>query len=167
MQVLEIEHITPRAAGGTDEEENLWLACRLCNNAKGVKTDGDDPVTGRRVRLFNPRTQRWRRHFYWSDDGVRLIGRTICGRATVEALNLNNEIALVVRQNCQRRMASPRSELASASLLPNSVRSARKRQLNEKEKTNVKFYEARRNKGNGSRKRGARGDWYEFAEYRR
>jgi len=44
MQVLEIEHLTPRAAGGSDEEENLWLACRLCNNAKGVKTDGDDPV---------------------------------------------------------------------------------------------------------------------------
>ncbi len=99
MQVLEIEHITPRAAGGTDDEENLWLACRLCNNAKGVKTHGDDPVTGRRVRLFNPRTQKWRRHFYWSDDGVRLMGRTTCGRATVEALNLNNEIALVVRQN--------------------------------------------------------------------
>lgn len=99
MQVLEIEHITPRAARGTDEEENLWLACRLCNNAKGVKTDGEDPVTGRRVRLFNPRNQKWRRHFYWSTDGVRLMGRTTCGRATIEALNLNNEIALVVRQN--------------------------------------------------------------------
>src|SRR6185369_15208408 len=84
---------------GPTKKKTLWLACRLCNNAKGVKTDGDDPVTGRRVRLFNPRTQKWRRHFYWSDDGVRLIGRTICGRATVEALNLNNEIALVVRQN--------------------------------------------------------------------
>ena len=99
MQVLEIEHITPRAAGGTDDEENLWLACRLCNNAKGVKTHGYDPVTGRRVPLFNPRSQKWRRHFYWSDDGVRLMGRTSCGRATVETLNLNNEIALVVRQN--------------------------------------------------------------------
>lgn len=99
MQVLEIEHITPRAAGGIEDEEKLWLACRLCNNAKGVKTHGYDPVTDRRVRLFNPRKQRWRRHFYWSDDGVRLIGHTTCGRATVEALNLNNEIALVVRQN--------------------------------------------------------------------
>lgn len=99
MQVLEIEHIMPRAGGGTDEEENLWLACRLCNNAKGVKTNGDDPVTGRRIRHFNPRTQKWRRHFYWSDDRVRMMGRTTCGRATIQALNLNNEIALVVRQN--------------------------------------------------------------------
>jgi 5-methylcytosine-specific restriction endonuclease McrA len=28
---LEIEHIIPRADGGSDEEENLWLACRMCN----------------------------------------------------------------------------------------------------------------------------------------
>src|SRR5262249_54784110 len=27
---LEIEHIVPTAHGGTDEEENLWLACRMC-----------------------------------------------------------------------------------------------------------------------------------------
>jgi len=29
LGVLEIEHIIPKAKGGTDEEENLWLACRL------------------------------------------------------------------------------------------------------------------------------------------
>ena len=28
----EIEHIIPRARGGTDDEENLWFACRLCNH---------------------------------------------------------------------------------------------------------------------------------------
>jgi HNH endonuclease len=99
MHVLEVEHIVPRAAGGGNNVENLWLACRLCNNAKGVKTHSNDPLTRRRVRLFNPRKQMWRRHFYWSSDGTKVIGRTICGRATVEALRLNNEIALVVRQN--------------------------------------------------------------------
>lgn len=99
MHVLEIDHIVPRAAGGTDTEENLWLACRLCNNAKGVKTYSNDPLTRRRARLFNPRKQRWGRHFYWSNDGTKVIGRTFCGRATVEALRLNNEISLVVRQN--------------------------------------------------------------------
>lgn len=99
MQVLEIEHIVPRVKGGSNSEENLWLACRLCNNAKGIKTRGTDPLTKRQVHLFNPRNQEWHRNFYWSGDGTRVIGRTICGRATVEALNLNNEIALVVRQN--------------------------------------------------------------------
>ncbi len=99
MQVLEIEHIIPVATGGTDMEENLWLACRLCNNAKGTKTRGYDIITGRRTGLFNPRQQKWRRHFRWSIDNTQVIGRTACGRATVLALNLNNEIALVVRRN--------------------------------------------------------------------
>ncbi|MGH7966672.1 MAG: HNH endonuclease [Candidatus Binatia bacterium] len=99
MQVLEIEHIIPRGVGGTDDEENLWLACRLCNNAKGTQTHGYDPVTGRRARLFNPRQQKWRRHFFWSANGTQVIGRTACGRTTVATLKLNNEIALVVRQN--------------------------------------------------------------------
>jgi len=99
MQVLEIEHIIPKTAGGIDGEENLWLACRLCNNAKSTQTHGYDPVTGRRARLFNPRKQKLHRHFLWSDNGTQVIGRTACGRVTVVALNLNNEIALVVRQN--------------------------------------------------------------------
>ena len=99
LQVLEIEHLVPTARGDTDDEENLWLACRLGNNAKGTKIDGRDPTTNRRVRLFSPRKQRWGRHFRWSQDNVRVVGRTACGRATVEALNLNKEIALVVRQN--------------------------------------------------------------------
>ncbi len=94
---LEIEHIIPTAAGGSDEEENLWLGCRLCNNYKGVQTEAIDPETGQRVRLFDPRRERWADHFAWSDDGTRVLGRTPCGRATVIALQLNNLIAVMVR----------------------------------------------------------------------
>jgi hypothetical protein len=95
---LEVEHIIPKARGGTDDEENLWLACRMCNGFKGTQTHGRDPVTGRRVRLFNPRRQRWSRHYTWSTDGTRIIGRTVCGRATVVALQLNHIIAVTVRR---------------------------------------------------------------------
>lgn len=95
---LEIDHIIPTALGGTDDEENLWLACRLCNHYKGIQTYGYDPLTGRKIRLFNPRKQLWSRHFRWSEDGLYIIGRTICGRATVIALNLNNIIAITVRR---------------------------------------------------------------------
>lgn len=96
---LEIEHIVPTALGGTDDELNLWLSCRLCNGYKGVQLFGIDPMTGRRIRLFNPRRQQWARHFRWSADGVRVTGRTATGRATIEALQLNNAIAVLVRRS--------------------------------------------------------------------
>ncbi|MFQ5797002.1 MAG: HNH endonuclease, partial [Candidatus Bipolaricaulia bacterium] len=96
---LQIEHIEPRVLGGSDDEDNLWLSCSLCNRYKSSKTHGRDPVTGRRVRLFNPRQQKWKRHFRWSEDGTEVIGRTVCGRATVEALNMNNDLAVLVRSN--------------------------------------------------------------------
>jgi hypothetical protein len=70
---LEIDHIVPIARGGTDDEENLWLACRMCNGFKGTQKYARDPVTKRRVRIFNPRRQRWSRHFRWCDDGTRIM----------------------------------------------------------------------------------------------
>jgi len=75
------------------------LACHSCNLFKSDQTHGRDPLTGRRVRLFNPRRQQWKRHFRWSEGGDFIIGRTICGRATVVALNLNNLVAVTVRRN--------------------------------------------------------------------
>lgn len=98
LGLLELDHIIPIAKGGTDAEDNLWLACRLCNGFKGAQTHARDPGTSRLVRLFNPRRQRWARHFLWSDDGTRIIGRTACGRATVVALQLNHVIAVMVRR---------------------------------------------------------------------
>ncbi|WP_246163106.1 HNH endonuclease [Brasilonema sennae] len=98
LGLLEIEHIIPKAKGGTEDEDNLWLACRLCNGYKGIQTDTVDPVTGRRVKLFNPRKQEWSRHFEWGEDGTQIIGRTACGRVTVIALQLNNIVSVTVRQ---------------------------------------------------------------------
>ena len=65
--LLEIEHILPTAKGGTDTEENLWLACRLCNGYKGVQTEAFDDETNQIVSLFNPRTNNWNEHFAWKD----------------------------------------------------------------------------------------------------
>jgi hypothetical protein len=95
---LEIEHIVPVAKGGTDEEQNLCLSCRLCNSFKASQTEFTDPVSGALVRFFDPRRQSWADHFSWSDDGTRILGRTPCGRATILALRLNNWIALTVRR---------------------------------------------------------------------
>ncbi len=110
LGVLEMEHIVPVAAGGSDDEENLWLACRACNNAKGTKMEGLDPLTRRHVPLFNPRRQSWWEHFRWSASGVEIIGITPTGRATVIALDLNNVISLMVRRNWVRADWHPPKE---------------------------------------------------------
>lgn len=88
---MNIEHIIPLAVGGSSTEDNLWVACPLCNGHKGVQTHKTDPVTSKRVPLFNPRYHSWSEHFRWSEDGTELIGQTACGRATVIALKLNNK----------------------------------------------------------------------------
>ncbi|BAZ12015.1 HNH endonuclease [Calothrix sp. NIES-4071] len=74
LGILEIEHIIPKALGGNDDEENLWLACRLCNNYKAAQTHATDPLTNRKVRLYNPRKQNWSQHFEWTNDGSNIIG---------------------------------------------------------------------------------------------
>ena len=99
LGVLEIDHIIPLSEGGTSDEENLCLACRLCNGYKASQTSAIDIEFGQEVPLFNPRTQSWSQHFTWSNDGTLLVGKTACGRATISALKLNNKIALMVRQN--------------------------------------------------------------------
>lgn len=94
---MHIDHIVPLAEGGTSEESNLWLACAWCNTYKGSITCAVDPENGKAVSLFNPRKQRWSSHFTWSDDGLMVIGLTATGRATVNALRLNNEYVIVAR----------------------------------------------------------------------
>lgn len=95
---MHVEHIIPEARGGTSEESNLWLSCAWCNSFKGAQTEAVDPQTGQSVALFNPRTQNWVEHFTWSDDGLRIIGLTLTGRATIEALKMNNEYIVPARR---------------------------------------------------------------------
>ena len=95
---LHIEHIIPKASGGTSDEENLWLACSVCNNYKGTQTHAIDPLTRDRVHLFNPRRQAWAEHFLWSADGTRVIGLTATGRATIDAFRLNKPFRIHTRQ---------------------------------------------------------------------
>jgi len=82
-----IEHIVAKVHGGTDHPGNLALACHRCNEKKGTNLSGRDPLTGKVIRLFDPRRQRWSRHFH--SEGPRIIGRTQTGRATVVVLAIN------------------------------------------------------------------------------
>lgn len=96
---LEIEHIIPEAAKGASDEKNLWAACVMCNKIKSDQTHARDPITGRRLRLFNPRAQIWKEHFAWSSDGTEMIGKTPCGRATINALRLNRLQLVIARRH--------------------------------------------------------------------
>ncbi len=86
-----MDHLLPESQGGPTVRENLWLACRRCNEFKGAQTHAVDSLTGMTATLFNPRTQSWAVHFAWSADGIEIIGLTDSGRATVAALRLNND----------------------------------------------------------------------------
>jgi HNH endonuclease len=92
------EHIRPREAGEETTLDNLAWACPWCNAHKYTKIDAPDPQTGRIVPLFNPRRQRWSRHFAWNEDFMVIIGRTAIGRATVAALSLNRPELLNLRR---------------------------------------------------------------------
>jgi 5-methylcytosine-specific restriction endonuclease McrA len=94
---LEIEHITPEAHGGPTRRANLWAVCRYCNLLKSDQVAGMDPETGSFTPLFNPREQRWAEHFAWIEDGLRIVGTTQTGRATVLALDLNRGLPVRAR----------------------------------------------------------------------
>ncbi len=96
--IFQFDHYIPVSLGGTNNEENLWLVCGNCNNAKSDKTEAFDSVTKSTVPIFNPRTQIWNEHFETSKDRAIIIGKTPIGRGTVEALKLNDERVVVVRR---------------------------------------------------------------------
>jgi hypothetical protein len=95
---MQIDHIIPEADGGTTNADNLCLACVGCNGYKLNFQTGHDPETGAEVQLFNPRTQDWSQHFGWCDDGLRLVGHTPTGRATIDRLRINRDAMISARR---------------------------------------------------------------------
>jgi len=82
-----VEHITARQHGGGDEPENLGWACHHCNLHKGTNLSGIDPDSRQVVILYHPRRDQWDDHF--ERRGPLIVGRTSCGRATVQLLKYN------------------------------------------------------------------------------
>jgi 5-methylcytosine-specific restriction endonuclease McrA len=48
-KTLHVDHIWPKAAGGSDEDSNLRVLCSKCNQKKGAKTGPQ------RTTWYNPR----------------------------------------------------------------------------------------------------------------
>ena len=109
-----IDHIIARQHGGPTIPENLALSCLHDNTHKGPNIAGIDSLTGRITRLFNPRRDKWTRHFRW--EGPYPVGKTSVGRTTIVVLAMNHAHAVAVRQS-----------LTEEGLFPPKVRSGHTR----------------------------------------
>jgi 5-methylcytosine-specific restriction endonuclease McrA len=94
---LSVEHIIPRAQGGSNDESNLALSCQGCNGHKYVAVSATDPVSEKEVPLYHPRQDVWADHFAWNPGFTEIIGKSPTGRATVERLHLNRESLVNLR----------------------------------------------------------------------
>lgn len=65
LLTFQIDHVIARKHHGTDDSDNLALACFACNNHKGANIAGIDQDRGDVVRLFHPRRDAWEQHFEW------------------------------------------------------------------------------------------------------
>jgi hypothetical protein len=92
-----VDHVIPLAKGGSDDPENLALACFHCNRRKADRLTTWDQDAKKQVPLFNPRQDEWSEHFVWSADGLQVVGLTAVGRATIAALALNRDRAIHIR----------------------------------------------------------------------
>lgn len=86
-----LDHLTPKSLGGSDQLNNLALACRRCNERRYNFVSGIDPRTNQEVALFNPRLQDWNDHFIWTADSLKVTGTTPTGRVTCQRLDINDE----------------------------------------------------------------------------
>ena len=93
---FEIDHIISRKHQGPTVAGNLALSCFRCNSFKGSDISGRDMDTLKLTPLFNPRRQRWAKHFRWQ--GAYLIGRTAVGRVTVALLQINDDYRVELRE---------------------------------------------------------------------
>jgi len=70
---MHIEQIIPLAHGGASTPDNLCLSCAWCNTFKAASTQAIDPVSKRKVMLFNPRQDPWAEHFVGAMTAQRLL----------------------------------------------------------------------------------------------
>jgi HNH endonuclease len=96
--VLEVEHIIPVVLGGSDNEDNLALACRSCNGFKGSRSGYIDIESIQVERFYHPRQDRWEEHFLVESESSEILALTAIGRVTIIGLKMNSRAQLTARQ---------------------------------------------------------------------
>ncbi len=102
-----LDHFIPLSQGGSDDLENIILACGGCNKRKSDFTKLIDIITGEESSLFNPRTDNWFEHFTWNEDFTILTGITSKGRVTEKLLELNRLGLITLRKSMLALKAPP------------------------------------------------------------
>ena len=92
-----IDHVKPKTAGGKTALNNLALACVTCSLRKGARVAARDFRTGKLVKLFNPRLDKWDTHFQFTSS-FRLQGLSARGRVTIQALGMNRAAVVTIRR---------------------------------------------------------------------
>jgi hypothetical protein len=72
------------------------LICFYYNSFNGSDISSLEGVRRRLTPLFNPRRQKWSRHFRW--EGPYLLGRTAIGRVTIDLLKISDPFRVEFRE---------------------------------------------------------------------
>jgi hypothetical protein len=107
---LEVDHYHPRAAGGSDDIENLVYACTACNRFKGDYAPTPDAPES--LWLIHPRRDDLSVHIEETAQG-RLVGLTPRGWFHIQRLHLNRP-QLVERRCLHRVLQAQKADLARA-----------------------------------------------------
>ena len=92
----QVDHIISLKHSGTNQIDNLAYTCSLCNQNKGSNIATIMLDSGRMVRLFNPRKDKWRTHFGLLNG--QILAKTRIGIATIHVLDLNNLDRVLLRK---------------------------------------------------------------------
>ena len=107
----QVDHIISLKHGGGTEPENLAYACAFCNRHKGSDIASIAPETGRLVRFYNPRADRWADHFRLKGDVIEPL--TEIGEATARILGFNSPDRTLEREALVKAGSYPTAEALS------------------------------------------------------
>ncbi len=97
---FEPDHIVALKHRGATSEDNLAWTCFSCNRLKGSDVASIDPDTGKVVRLFHPRRDKWEDHF--RHEQGRILPLTAIGRVTEYLLQFNAPDSVDYRRQLAR-----------------------------------------------------------------